>query len=183
MAALHPASRKGLVILVIGLAAVVWFLARREAPRPAAASSQSVMSPEIPAAPSSKTVISPEMAPAPAGSSVMPLAAPDLERFQEASSRATRELEAESPGLPYAVAASRAARRGIAAAGYDPDRTLDAWLSPPFTADLATRRAADNLLSVILGDTAGDADFARILDELDPEVRALAMERRAAKTR
>lgn len=183
MAALHPASRKVLAILAIGLAAAAWFLARREAPRPAAGSSKSVMSPEIPAAPSSKTVISPEMAPAPAGSSVMPLAAPDLERFQEASSRATREIEVENAGLPYAVAASRAARRGIAAAGYDPDRTVAHWLSPAFSADLATGRAADNLLSVILGDAAGDADFARILDELAPEVRALALRRRSEKTR
>ena len=60
---------------------------------------------------------------------------------------------------------------------------MAAWLSPPFTADLATRRAADNLLSVILGATAGDADFARILDELGTEIRALALWRRAEKTR
>ncbi|HOW96512.1 MAG TPA: hypothetical protein P5567_03060 [Kiritimatiellia bacterium] len=109
----------------------------------------------------------------------MPLTAPDLERFQEASSRATRELEAESPGLPYAVAASRAARRAIAAAGYDPDRTVAAWLSPSFTDDLATRRAADNLLSVILGDPAGAEDFEQILQELSPALQDAARERRA----
>ena len=168
--------------ILLGVAAVAWLLARREAPPPAASSSKTVISSEIPAAPPAAERVAPEPAaetvePAPA---VMPLTAPDLERFQEASSRATRELEAESPGASLCRRRVPAPRAGESPRR-DTTRTAPwhTWLSPHFSADLTSRRAADNLLSVILGDAAGDADFARILDELSPEVRALALQRRA----
>jgi hypothetical protein len=123
----------------------------------------------------------------PASPEVMPVDGPSLEKFQEANSLATIQLAATQPDVPYAVAASRAARQAISALGNNPDQTLLYWLSPQFAEDVAagdpaaavsTRRTVDNLLSILLGDTAGPEDFARIMSECTPEVRALASKRR-----
>ena len=129
-------------------------------------------------------------APAPdtAITSVMPVDGPSLEKFQEVLSATTVQLTAEQPGVPYAVAMSRAARQAITALGHNPELTLLYWLSPPFAEDVAagnpaaavdTLRTVDNLLAILLGDTAGPEEFAQIMDECAPDVRALAMQRRA----
>ncbi|HBA85276.1 MAG TPA: hypothetical protein DCZ95_14405 [Verrucomicrobia bacterium] len=113
---------------------------------------------------------------------VMPLDETTLEQFQEASSRAM----SQSNGLPYAVAASASLRMAMAELGHDPDKTLLYWMSPRFQKDLANRpeamsisRSTANLLSLALGDQAGDEDFALILKQLSTEVRAAAIERRS----
>ena len=121
---------------------------------------------------------------------IMPLDGLSLEQFQEASSRASATGSALQNDAPYAVAASRAARQAIAALGHNPDFTLRYWLSPQFAADLAagdpaaavsTRRTVDNMLSILLGDTAGPEDFAQILQACSPEVQTLATQRRAQR--
>jgi hypothetical protein len=184
-----PRVLLAILVVLSGLAAIVWLLIR-SGPPPAAAPVDSAAPParaaEKPAVKKAEEAPPPETSAAP--SVIMPLTGPDLERFQEASSRAFRQLDAESPGLPYAVAASLAARRAIAESGCDPDRTLEYWLSPQFPDDVAvgdpaaalsTRRTVDNLLAILLGDQAGPADFEQILNGVSPEVRALAIERRA----
>jgi len=118
----------------------------------------------------------------------MPLDSQTLSAFQEANSRATHQLSADNPGAAYAVTASLSARQAIANRGHDPDRTVQYWLSPQFAADVAAgdpafavsnQRTIANLLSVILGDQAGNEDFEQILTGLSPEVRELAIQRRA----
>ena len=126
----------------------------------------------------------------PAQGKIMPLDQETLSAFQEANSRATRQLSATDPVAFYAVAASLSARQAIAELGHDPDRTVQYWLSPQFAADVAagdpafavsSQRTIANLLSVILGDQAGDEDFEQILAGLSPEVRELAIQRRTRR--
>lgn len=121
---------------------------------------------------------------------IMPVNGPSLEKFQEANSRANLQQSAEQPGLPYAIAMSRAARQAMTTLGHDPDLTLRYWLSPRFAEEVAagdpaaatdTLRIVDNLLALLLGDTAGPEEFAQILTECAPDVQALAIERRARR--
>ena len=170
------------------LAAVIaayHFQARTRAPEQQPAPTAPVVreTPEPAAQPAAATP-----APEPAIASIMPVNGASLENFQVALSKATVQLTAEQPGVPYAVAMSRAARQAFAALGHNPDLTLLYWLSPPFAEDVAagnpaaavdTLRTVDNLLSILLGDTASPEEFAQILADCSPDVRALASQRRA----
>jgi hypothetical protein len=121
---------------------------------------------------------------------LLPLDGKSFEAFQKATSRITVRLAAENGELSYAVTASRALLEAITEVGHDADRTVQYWLSTQFAADLAagnpneavsTRRTVDNLVSVLLGDQAGPEDFEQILAGLSPDVRALAIQRRARR--
>ena len=172
-------------IILVAVGAAYLFLARTRAPE-----TQPV--PPTPAVqetpdPATQPVAAPP-APEPAVASIMPVNGASLEKFQEALSKATVQFAADQPGVPYAVAMSRAARQAFAALGHNPDLTLLYWLSPPFADDVAaghpaaavdTLRTVDNLLSILLGDTAGPDEFEQILAECTPDVRVLARQRRA----
>ena len=120
---------------------------------------------------------------------IMPLDERTLERFQEANSRAMSRLLEQQNGLPYTVAASVSLRAAMADLGHDPDKTLLYWLSPQFQKDRANgnqkeavslSRTTGNLLSIALGDNASGEEFAVLLKQLSPEVRAAAIKRREA---
>ena len=182
-----------LTILVGAIAAGIYLLRTGEPPPPPPAPPPA---PPVVARPGSEAAApgtDPVPAPArgtdavvPAG--VLPLDNVSLEQFQEANSRITTQLSTEHQNVPYAVAASMAARRAIAELGHDPNQTLVYWLSPAFNDDLAAgdpalavdrRRLVDSLLAVLLGDQAGTNEFEQILSGLSPEARQRAVQRRA----
>lgn len=181
-----------LTILVGVIAAGVYLLRHDEPPPPPAPTPKpSATTPPTPEPATAAITTDPTLAPAtgqPAG--VLPLDNVSLEQFQEANSRITTQLSTEHQGVPYAVAASMAARRAIAELGHDPNQTLIYWLSPQFKADLAagppalipsSQRTVDNLLSILLGDQASPDEFEQILTGLSPDVRRPAAERRARR--
>lgn len=181
-----------LTILVGVIAAGVYLLRTGDAPPPpnVPPPAQPVVAPpapepRAPAAVRDVTPIRADTAAPPAG--VLPLDNVSLEQFQEANSRITAQLSTEHQDVPYAVAASMAARRAIAELGHDPNQTLVYWLSPRFKADVeagppaliaSTLRTVDNLLAVLLGDQAGSNEFEQIMSGLSPDARQLAEQRR-----
>jgi len=122
---------------------------------------------------------------------IMPLDNETVAEVQEANSRHVQILREKNPDWTYHEVAALAMKRAISERGYDPDKSLQWWMSPDFRDNLYRdhprealhwQRLADSLLAVALGDGATDEEFNRIIRQYSSALQATATARRLAKT-